>query len=384
MYVVELDRPWLGTPFSFQGFPISSPQDTEQIRRYCKVVYVDPEREQWAPGQQKGPDSSRGTPLYHDRNLTPIEQEVVVARAIYKSCEEALHHSLETLRNEGQIDTARLTVAVDSMTQSIQRNPDAMMLLNTLREKCPYELGRAMDTSILMITFGRFLQYSKEQLEVLGLAGMLLDVGKTRLSDDVLKKAVLSADEYEQVKAHVNYSVELVRAAGDRLPTGVEQIIAQHHERHDGSGYPYGLKGEEISVEGAIAGLVDSFSALTSTRPYAEQVAPSNALSLMHTLRGKLYHEALVEQFIHCIGIFPVGSAVELNSGEVAIVIAQNLVRRLLPRVMVILDSDWKLVHPQQILDLVKNPRTSLDEPYRIRRTLPKDKLPIDPAEFFL
>jgi HD-GYP domain-containing protein (c-di-GMP phosphodiesterase class II) len=291
MYVVELDRPWLGTPFSFQGFPISSPQDTEQIRRYCKVVYVDPEREQWAPGQQKEPDSSRGTPLYHDRNLTPIEQEVVVARAIYKSCEEALHHSLETLRNEGQIDTARLTVAVDSMTQSIQRNPDAMMLLNTLREKCPYELGRAMDTSILMITFGRFLQYSKEQLEVLGLAGMLLDVGKTRLSDDVLKKAVLSADEYEQVKAHVNYSVELVRAAGDRLPAGVEQIIAQHHERHDGSGYPYGLKGEEISVEGAIAGLVDSFSALTSTRPYAEQVAPSNALSLMHTLRGKLYHE---------------------------------------------------------------------------------------------
>ncbi|MGZ8204191.1 MAG: hypothetical protein ACXWUB_13160, partial [Burkholderiales bacterium] len=130
--------------------------------------------------------------------------------------------------------------------------------------------------------------------------------------------------------------------------------------------------------------LVDSFSALTSSRPYAEQASPSNALSLMHKLRGKLFHEALVEQFIQCIGIYPVGSAVELNTGEVAIVIAQNLVRRLQPRVMVILDSDWNEIHPQKILDLVKEPRASMDEPYRIRRTLPKDKLPIDPAEFFL
>jgi hypothetical protein len=123
---------------------------------------------------------------------------------------------------------------------------------------------------------------------------------------------------------------------------------------------------------------------LTSARPYAEQAAPSNALSLMYNLRRKLFHEALVEQFIQCIGIFPVGSAVELNTGEVAIVIAQNLVRRLQPRVMVILDPHWQPVHPQRILDLVKQPVSELDEPYRIRRTLPKDKLPIEPAEFFL
>jgi HD-GYP domain-containing protein (c-di-GMP phosphodiesterase class II) len=270
------------------------------------------------------------------------------------------------------------------MTESILRNPDAMMLLNTLRQKGSYELGRAMDTSILMVTFGRFLQFPKERLEVLGLAGMLLDVGKTKLPDNVLQKRdMLSPEEYELVKAHVTHSVDLV-STSHALPPSVADIIAMHHERQDGSGYPKGLKGNEITIDGAIAGLVDSFSALTSARAYAEQASPSNALSLMHKLRGKLFHEALVEQFIQCIGIYPVGSAVELNTGEVAIVIAQNLVRRLQPRVMVILDRNWKEIHPQLILDLVREPKANADEPYRIRRTLPKDKLPIDPSEFFL
>src|SRR6185503_7535498 len=146
------------------------------------------------------------------------------------SCEEALRQSLQTLRIEGEIASEKLTSAVESMTESIQRNPDAMMLLNTLRQKGAYELGRAMDTSILMITFGRFLQFPKDRLEVLGLAGMLLDVGKTKLPDAILKKNdMLSPDEYEQVKAHVLHSVELVRAAHD-LPSGVEEIVLTHHE----------------------------------------------------------------------------------------------------------------------------------------------------------
>jgi HD-GYP domain-containing protein (c-di-GMP phosphodiesterase class II) len=382
MYVIELDRPWLGTPFDFQGFPITLPEQIQQLREYCKVVYIDPEREPWTPERRKAALGVLGSTVYQE--VTAVEKEVVTARDIYQSCETAIQQALEGLRSHGEIDSQKLTGAVTSMTESIQRNPDAMMLLNTLRQKGSYELGRAMDTSILMVTFGRFLQFPKERLEVLGLAGMLLDLGKTKLPDTVLqKKDMLSPDEYELVKAHVMHSVDLVSGA-HALPHGVADIVALHHERQDGSGYPKGLKGSEISIDGAIAGLVDSFSALTSARAYAEQASPSNALSLMHKLRGKLFHEALVEQFIQCIGIYPVGSAVELNTGEVAIVIAQNLVRRLQPRVMVILDRDWKSIYPQLILDLVKEPKASADEPYRIRRTLPKDKLPIDPSEFFL
>jgi HD-GYP domain-containing protein (c-di-GMP phosphodiesterase class II) len=384
MYVIELDRPWLGTPFDFQGFPLTSADQIEQLKQYCKVVYVDPERERWTPEMRRASlvSSVMGSTVYNE--VTPVEKEVIVAKDIYRSCEDAMQAALESLRGQREIDSQKLAGAVSSMTESIQRNPDAMMLLNTLRQKGSYELGRAMDTSILMVTFGRFLQFPKERLEILGLAGMLLDVGKTKLPDSVLKKKdMLSPDEYELVKAHVNHSVELVKGA-EALPEGVHEIISLHHERQDGTGYPRGLKGDEISIDGAVAALVDSFSALTSARAYAEQASPSNALSLMHKLRGKLFHEALVEQFIQCIGIYPVGSAVELNTGEVGLVIAQNLVRRLQPRVMVILDREWKPIYPQIILDLVKEPKATADEPYRIRRTLPKDKLPIDPSEFFL
>jgi len=126
------------------------------------------------------------------------------------------------------------------------------------------------------------------------------------------------------------------------LPKGLEDIVIQNHERLDGSGYPQGLRGRQISVDGAIAGLVDSYSAITSLRPYAEQVSPSAALSMLYKLRGTLFNEMLVEKFIQCIGVYPVGSTVELNTGEIGIVIAQNLERRLQPRVMVILDAGLK------------------------------------------
>lgn len=384
MYVVELDRPWLGTPFDFQGFLVTSDTQIQAIKAFCATVFVDPEREHdVAPQRRESALQIRGPVVYQE--LTPVETEVVNARAIYQTCEGAAQQSFETVRRDGTIDPQIVTSAVFSMTASIQRNPDAMMLLNTLREKKTYELGRAMDTSILMTTFGRFLQFPKERLQALGVAGMLLDSGKIKLPDALLqKKELISPGEFEQVKAHVMHSVELVRRANGSLPLGVDDIILQHHEREDGSGYPNGLKGDQITVDGSIAALVDSFSALTSSRSYAEQASPSNALTLIHKLRGKLFKEALVERFIQCIGIYPVGSAVELNSGEVGIVIAQNQVRRLQPRVMIILGVDWRPVHPQVILDLVKQPKTDADEPYRIRRTLPKDKLPIDPYQFFL
>src|ERR1044071_1696454 len=197
MWVIELDRPWLGTPFDFQGFPLTSQDQIDLLKQYCKVVWIDPERVRWTPERRKAVMAVRGSTVYEE--ITPVEKEVIVAKDIYVSCEEAMRKALESLRVHGEIDSSKLTGAVTSMTESIQRNPDAMMLLNTLRQKGSYELGRAMDTSILMVTFGRFLQFPKERLEVLGLAGMLLDVGKTKLPDTILKKKdMLSPDEYEQ------------------------------------------------------------------------------------------------------------------------------------------------------------------------------------------
>jgi HD-GYP domain-containing protein (c-di-GMP phosphodiesterase class II) len=385
MYVIELDRPWLGTPFQYQGFQITTDGEIADLKKLCKNVFIDAD-----PDLPTGDSRARGSSYQSLRGsvmrqeATPVEAELAVAKEIYSACEQSVQTSFESLSVTGELDPAPLMEATASMTRSIERNPDAMMLLFRIKQKGGTAFNRAVDTSILMITFGRFLQFPGERLERLGLAGLLLDVGMLALPDEILQKTnTLSEEEYEIAKSHVMHSVEIIRAASG-LPEGLDEIVLQHHEREDGSGYPQGLSGRNISIDGAIAGLVDSYSAITSKRTFANQESPSNALNKLYKLRGKLFQDALVEQFIQCLGIYPVGSMVELNTGEIAIVIAQNLVRRLQPRVMVVLDRSLKPLQTQLILDLTKEPKASQDEPYRILRTLPRDKLPIDPSQFFL
>ena len=385
MYVSELDRPWLGTPFLFQGFPITSREQIEELKKHCRSVFIDLERDVSNDGPQKqgsAPPLTRGSMVY--REVTPVEKEITVAKEVYFACEQAVQNSLESIRLTGELSPKLLTNAVGKMTRSIERNPDAMMLLQRIKRKGGEEFNRAVDNSIHMITFGRFLQFSGERLELLGLAGLLLDIGNVNLPDEILKKKdTLLAEEYEIVKEHVLHSVEIINTAPE-LPGGLVDIVLQHHERQDGSGYPHGLHGRQITIDGAIAGLVNTYCALTSKRSFTEQTSPSNALNMLYKLRGTLFHDALVEQYIQCIGIYPVGSTVELNTGEIGIVITQNLVRRLQPRVMLILDSSRKLLASQVILDLVKDVKNKEGEPYRIRRTIPSNELPINPEEFFL
>ena len=381
MYVVELDRPWLGTSFAFQGFQVNSREEIESLRSYCTNVYVDPERD-GATGAARPAPPLRGSVVYAEER--PLEKELVAARDIYGRCQETLQALMAQLEREVDIDATVLAKAVASMTESIRRNPDAMLLLNRLQAKDSHELTRAMDTSILMVTFGRFLQYPGERLEALGLAGMLLDIGKVRSEPiQYVQRPLYVREPDPLVRAHVDASVELIRGAAGLSPQ-VAEIVAQHHERQDGEGYPRGIGADAITIDGAIAALVDAYVELTCRRPDAEPVTPSNALSLLHKLRGTLFHEALVEQFIQCIGIYPVGGAVELNTGEVALVIAQNLVRRLQPRVMLVLDRGGALITPHRIIDLIREPQNAAGDIYRIRRTLPKEALPIDVKEFFI
>jgi HD-GYP domain-containing protein (c-di-GMP phosphodiesterase class II) len=181
----------------------------------------------------------------------------------------------------------------------------------------------------------------------------------------------------------VAHSLSIIRETPG-LPPELPALVELHHERYDGSGYPKGLKADQIGLFGSIAGLVDCFDAMTHPRPYAEVYSPSNALNHLYNVRNVQFDGPLVEQFVQCIGIFPVGALVELNSGEVGIVIAQNLVRRLLPKVMVVLDAKGNPLRPQIILDLASEPKAAPGVPYRIKRTLEQGSVPIDPSEFFL
>ncbi len=375
MYVAELDRPWTDTPFRFQGFVLATPQQLEALKKYCREVVVDFERSAL-------PEPKPLRVAYPER--TPVEAEIRPARTAYTSSRTLMREVLSAVRIGRTLDAERVKAAVSSMTESVLRNPDALLLFSQLRAKGEYTESHALDVSIYMITFGRFLQLEAGQIEFLGYLGLLQDIGKVRLPKELLeKRGRLTIEEFEHAKLHVRYSAEILRATPG-LPGDLARIAALHHERHDGSGYPKGLRGGEIGMIGSIAAIVDTFDALTVKRPYAEPVSPSAAISMLYKWRGVFFDANLIEQFIQCIGIFPVGSLVQLNSGEVAVVIAQNPAKRLLPRVMVIQDAQKNPMHPHKMLDLARSPKANADEPYRILSTLEYGSVPFDPDELFM
>ncbi len=397
MFVAKLDRPWTETPFVYQGFVLQTEQQIEALKKYCKVVYVDPEKRQEvrAPRLLTLPPSStrqviaeqskekvRGTVVY--KELAKVEEELPRARSVFTQTNAIVHTMSRAVVTGNALDGNRAKQAVTEITDSVVRNPDAMMLLVTMRDKAEETLNRSTQVSVYMTVFGRFLQLERESLETLGLIGLLQDVGMLKLPAGIPgRRADLAPEEDEIFKSHVTHSVEILsQTAG--LPADLPSLASLHHERYDGSGYPRGLKGSAISQTGAIAGIVDTFDMLTAPAPYGMQMPPSNALNVLFQNRGTQFHAALVEQFIQCVGAFPVGSVVELNSGEVGVVITQNLVKRLQPRVMVVQDAKGNPIHPHKVLDLVNEPMATPDEPYRIRRTLDQSTVKIDSRELFL
>ncbi len=376
MYVYELDRPWSETPFVFQRFVLKTQQQLDVLRKYCKHVFVDTEGEPTARVPELRPGSGplaadlqgTGKVVYVER--ASVESELSYAKETYVAAETVVRSAFEAIRGDKALDSSELKPAVGNMTESMVRNPDAMILLSALQERGGYQLTRAMNVSMYMIAFARFLGMETAIVERAGLVGLLQDVGMLKIPEALReKKTRLTPQEYELVKTHVAQTTDQLRHTPG-LSTEIADIAALHHERRDGSGYPLGKKGDDVGVLGAIAGIVDVFDALTTKRPYAEAMSPSNALNLLYKLREKSFHPVLVEQFIRCIGFFPVGSVVELNSGEIGVVISQNLAKRLQPRVMVVRDAQGQLLRPQKLLDLAKLPKVSGDEPYRVRRTL--------------
>jgi HD-GYP domain-containing protein (c-di-GMP phosphodiesterase class II) len=384
MYVAELDRPWTDTPFMFQGFVLRTEQQLAALRKFCKHVFVDPEKTQRVdPRPPAAQFNIRGSTPYPEK--ATVEAEIKPAIQAFTKSAESVGELLQPLsRPGGVLEAKTVKETVTRLADSVVRNPDALLLVSKLREKSASAHARALQVSIYLLVFARFLELAREELELLGLLGLLQDVGKTRLPAAVMEKAgPLTEDEAAIARSHVEHSFEILKATPG-LPERLPGLAMLHHERQDGGGYPRGLKGEQIGLYGSVAAIADTFDALTAPRPYAEALSPSSALSYLYKERGTGYHAELVEQFIQCVGAFPVGAVVELNSGEVGIVITQNLVRRLKPRVMVVLDPKGNPVRPHKILDLDKDPKAGPDEPYRIRRSMESSKVQIDPRELFL
>jgi len=384
MYVSKLDRPWAGTPFVFQGFVLKNDRQVDALKKYCKIVYIDPEKADPDVATRVTAEDLakvRGNTVY--KEAASVEAEIPRAEKAYTRTTNVVRELSRAIESGNSVDSPGAREAATQITDSVARNPDAMALLTKLQEKNSEILSRAADISVNMTIFGRFLQLPQATLETLGMLGLLQDVGKLKLPAELASRGPINAAEIALYRTHVEHSGMIVRETPG-LPPELQGYVSLHHERYDGSGYPRGLRGDAIALAGQIAGLVDTYDTLTAPQPFGENLSPANALSILYKGRGKLFQAALVEQFIQCIGVYPVGTVVEMNSGDIAIVIAQNMVRRMQPRVMVVKDAQGVPVYPRRMLDLMREPKFRPDEPYRIVRAVEDESISINPRELFL
>ena len=430
MYVSELDRPWLETPYLIQGILIESQNDIDILKQYCAYVYVDIDRSEPAiihkisaqiepqtcddapalqdPSQCKknpgaaspdsisshfAPPSARDTEILEKlaprtttySDIRSVEQELPAAEKAYTAITALFSDINQSLEHNNKIDIRTAHEVVNTLCESVVRNPDAALLLAQLKTTGEELYDNAIKTSVHLLAFGRHLGFPRKELSILGLGGLLMDIGKLRLPKDMQNKKslTLKPDQRKLMKQHVLFGEEIIAPLSD-TPDEVLKIICQHLERENGSGYPHGLHANQLHTYGRMAAIVDCYEELITEQSGIPGLKPFHAIKELKENAQNGLNYILVEQFAHCIGMFPVGSLVELNTGEIAIVLTHNRTQRFLPSVMIICNANKKPYDNPVTIDLRSADPGPGGVQYAIAKDLPQGAYGIDAKKYYL
>ncbi len=346
MYVHDFNYPWLKHPFLGTTTKVKDEKTIEKIAG-CGIreLYIDTDKglDADAPTAQEvsrdiqAEFDKMGQERPERKYLVPLRQEIFRAETIKNEARQTVRDIMEEARFGRRITTEKVEPVVEKMIESILRNQDALICLGRIKEADEYTYMHSMSVCVLMLSFGRYLGFNDRQLKEVGIGAMLHDVGKMKVPLKILNsRRPLSDREFSQIKRHVEYSNVLLEETGGIAESSVI-LASEHHERVDGTGYPNGLKGEQISFYGQAAAIADVYDAMTSKRCYQRRYEPTEVLKKLYEWSGH-YNPGLVQHFIRCIGIYPVGSLVRLESGLLAVVIQHSERDLLHPVVRVIYD----------------------------------------------
>ncbi len=386
MFVARLDRPWVETPFPFQGFIITRDRELELLHRYCQYVYIDIER--GVAPQQQFSRRDFGTPVVQIKS-TPIRVDHKRYRE-RKAFRKRIHHAHHTfmelnthvtqafdqVRVGRKPDLQPVRPQAEQMVQAVIDNPDTFLWLSHLRQVDDYSYHHALRMAVLALMLGRHIGLSETRLYHLALGCLFADIGNTRISRKLLyKRGAYTEEEKLRIRQHVDLGLHIMNGVQD-FPAESMEIIATHHERHDGSGYNKGLSGDHIPLGGRIAGLVDTYDAITNPRHHRPVTSTARALDELYRQRNIAFHDQIVDEFIQAIGLYPSGSAVELNTGEAAVVISHDANNRLRPTVAVVRDVRGQPVKQPVLIDLAGE--KAQQQHIQITRALPAENLQVD------
>lgn len=374
MYVAELDRPWLETPFLFQGFPIRSEDDIVELRRHCRYVHIDIEQSRGLPPGGGSPDTLAGAAQRRDtgqanppvegaqrRQQISFEGELQGAVQIYRKSREYISTVFEDARLGRSIDPEGARDLADRVVDSVFKNESALVWLTQLKHRDEYTAQHSINVCVLSVLFGRHLALGQPALRELGFGALLHDIGKMRVPLEILNKNGKLADhEMALMKQHPLFGQQILSGTPGVSDVAVD-IAHSHHERVDGSGYPGRLEGDAISLYAKIVSVVDVYDAITSDRVYHMGIAPHEALSMMYGWAPRSFSSELLQEFIRCLGIYPIGSIVELDTGEVGVVMTVNRLRVMRPLLTLVLDRDKRPLSLRKLLNLDALERTGAE-----------------------
>jgi putative nucleotidyltransferase with HDIG domain len=272
------------------------------------------------------------------------------AKEIFKTSASIVHKTIVAIKNGERINPNYFDDASKAISRSIMRNKDALTWLGKIRTKNSYLYEHSVNTATLMGIFAHAYGLTTPQIECCITGALLHDLGEAHVNEEFFVRAgPLTPDELNEVKEHVPLGLKLFEGS-DQFSDISKRIVGEHHERYDGSGYPLGLKGNEISLFGRMFAIVDTFDAVTNNRCYKNAIASSFGMRTLLELSKTHFEEGLVHQFIKCMGIYPTGSLARLDNQLLAVVIAQNPISPLKPLVRAVFNTkDNSFIEPVMI-----------------------------------
>jgi putative nucleotidyltransferase with HDIG domain len=369
MYIAKISDKWFNSPFWRGSFLLTKEKDIQTLldhgfssvwidtskgldpdepgqpasREEVEPAPVAAERKAEAAREAAGQTRSRaesygfGEPLPvapNEPRPAPLETERARAAAICGKARRAMVQMFQELRMGQAVDAERMLPVVDEISQSVLRNSDALLGLVRLKTKNDYTYMHSVAVCALMVALARQLGMPENEVREAGLAGLLHDIGKMAVPNGILDKpGTLTDEEFRVIKSHP-LSGHRILSKGSGVPATALDVVLHHHEKIDGSGYPYGLANEQISRFARMGAVCDVYDALTSNRPYKEGWCPTKAIRLMATWKGHFDAEVF-RAFVKSVGIYPVGTLVRLESGRLGVVLQQVGRSLLQPRVRV-------------------------------------------------
>ncbi len=367
MYVTELDRPWLESPFLFQGFLINCDELLEQVKSVCDFVFIDIElSDPDIRGQLQVLASRPVTTTLKPTTTSTFQSDEVEqqdylkklrqARITFNKTNQYINQALEDARLGTSIDTRQAKQLVSELADQVITSQHALVWLTFLKNRDEYTANHCVNVCILALSFGHCLGLTKQQLNEVGLGGLLHDLGKMKIPDHILNKpGKLTADEFDIIKQHPELGFQLLKNEKE-LSMQVLDAVLHHHERKKAQGYPDQLSENKIPLLTQIISIVDVYDAVTSDRCYHDGMSPYEALNNIYKWAENDFNKEMVESLIKCLGIYPIGSLVELDNGMVGVVISASKSARLRPMIMLVLDKNKQYFKKRKILNLA-NPR---------------------------